>query len=284
MKSADRNLGADGLGSRGRLGFGVTAALDAATLQETARSVARLGYTSFWVNDDGRSADGLAALAHVHEATPKIALGIGVLPLDRWTPDEIVARVAALGLPVEGLYLGLGAGTGPDPIERVRRGVAAVRSELPTARIFIAALGARMCQLGGEIADGVLLNWMTPDGIRSARREIAVGEERSERRSTTQVWAYVRAAVGDRASDRVTLEAQRYQRLAPHYAQNFERQGVSAHEMGLGATPTPFRIRQFLEVLDGLVIRALPSEPRSAELSRIAAAAMRAYQVVLNRR
>ena len=84
------------------LGFGVVAGLAPHLLAEMAREVERLGYGSFWINDGGRpDADGLAGLAVVAAAVPTLDLGVGVLPLDRWTPAEIARHVIDLRLPLQ---------------------------------------------------------------------------------------------------------------------------------------------------------------------------------------
>ena len=44
-------------------------------------------------------------------------------------------------------------------------GVAHLRANMQT-RIVVAALGPKMCQLAGEVADGVLFNWLTPEHAR----------------------------------------------------------------------------------------------------------------------
>ena len=41
-------------------------------------------------------------------------------------------------------------------------------NEIPTAPVYIAALGPQMLRLAGEAADGALLNWATPDRIAFA--------------------------------------------------------------------------------------------------------------------
>ena len=84
---------------------------------------------------------------------------------------EILGEVAASGIPHERLVLGVGTGDGAS-LAAVRQGVAALREALPDVRLAIAALGPRMCQLGGEIADAVLLNWAFPERIEWSRERV----------------------------------------------------------------------------------------------------------------
>jgi len=41
----------------------------------------------------------------------------------------------------------------------------AIPAPSPAPRIYLAALGPRMCELAGEVADGVLLNWIPPSAV-----------------------------------------------------------------------------------------------------------------------
>lgn len=58
--------------------------------------------------------------------------------------------------------LGVGSGGGHDALTRVRSGVAELQRET-SAAVVVGALGPKMAQLAGEVADGVLLNWMTSE-------------------------------------------------------------------------------------------------------------------------
>ena len=102
--------------------------------------------------------DGLGALAHAAGDTRRIDLGIGVIPLNTRGPESIVEGVKRHALSLDRLLLGVGS-PNPEALKRVREGVAALRAQLAT-RLIVAALGPKMCRLAGEIADGVLLNWL----------------------------------------------------------------------------------------------------------------------------
>ena len=137
------------------------------------------GYTSFWVNYPG-SVDGLAALALAAAETTRIALGVGVIPLHTHGPDRIIADVRAHALPLDRLLLGVGS-PNPGSLARVRAGIAALRAALPS-RLYVAALGPRMCHLAGEVADGVLFNWLTPEHARTSAEWVRAGAAAARRR------------------------------------------------------------------------------------------------------
>src|SRR5215470_18866495 len=142
------------------LGFAVFAGTSPDVIRASAKEAERLGYTSFWVNHPGAT-DGLAALALAARETRRIEVGIGVIPLHTREARSIVEGVRAQALPLDRLLLGVGS-PNPDALKRVRAGVAELRSRLKT-RLVIAALGPQMCRLAGELGDGVLLNWVSPE-------------------------------------------------------------------------------------------------------------------------
>ena len=55
------------------------------------------------------------------------------------------------------------------------------RRDLPDAPVYMAALGPQMLRLAGEIADGALLNWATPERIAESRARIDEGSARAGR-------------------------------------------------------------------------------------------------------
>src|SRR5262249_55603171 len=168
-------------------------------VRTAAREAEALGYDSFWVNYPG-PIDGLATLAVAATDTRRIPLGVGVVPLHTHGPERILADVRAHDLPLDRLLLGVGS-PNPGSLGRVRAGIAALRALLP-ARLYVAALGPRMCHLAGEVADGVLLNWLTPEhAVRSA--EWVRAGALAARRPVPRLAAYVRVAVGAAAAKRL---------------------------------------------------------------------------------
>src|ERR1700730_15803182 len=55
----------------------------------------------------------------------------------------------------------------------------AIPAPSPAPRIYLAALGPRMCELAGEVADGVLLNWIPPSAVPESVRHVEAGAQRA---------------------------------------------------------------------------------------------------------
>jgi alkanesulfonate monooxygenase SsuD/methylene tetrahydromethanopterin reductase-like flavin-dependent oxidoreductase (luciferase family) len=234
-------------------------ALFAGTAPEIIRAAAReaegLGYSSFWVNHPGAT-DGLAALGLAAKETRRIDLGIGVIPLHTRGPESIIQGVRGSALPLERLLLGVGS-PNPGSLKRVREGVAALRAQLST-RLVVAALGPKMCHLAGEIADGVLFNWLTPEHARISAEWVRAAAT-AARRKPPRLYAYVRVALGGAAREKLDEEGGRYARI-PAYAAHFERMGVKPVETAIAAE-SPDAIQRALGrwrfVVDEIVLRAI---------------------------
>src|SRR5881628_2046083 len=201
-------------------GFAVAANVKAEVVAAAAREAEGAGYTSFWVNHPGPF-DGLGALATAARETRRLGLGIGVIPLHTRGPQSIVEGVRAHALPLDRLWLGVGS-PNPKSLDRVRDGVAALRKELRT-KLVVAALGPKMCRLAGEIADGVLFNWLTPEHAKASAALVREGAKAE--RPTPRLFAYVRLALGAASAGRLAEEAGRYAAI-PAYGANFARMGV----------------------------------------------------------
>jgi alkanesulfonate monooxygenase SsuD/methylene tetrahydromethanopterin reductase-like flavin-dependent oxidoreductase (luciferase family) len=239
-------------------GFALFAGTTADIIRATAREAEALGYTSFWVNHPGAT-DGLASLALAAGETSRIDLGIGVIPLHTRGPESIVQGVRATALPLDRLLLGVGS-PNPGSLARVRAGVAAIRAQLST-RLVVAALGPRMSHLAGEIADGVLFNWLTPEHARVAAGWVRAGAAAAGRQPPT-LCAYVRVALGAAAAERLAEEGARYAAI-PAYAAHFARMGVKPGDTAIAA-PTPAALAAALGrwqgVVDEVVLRAITGQ------------------------
>ena len=236
-------------------GFALFAGIAPEIIRASAREAEGLGYSSFWVNHPG-STDGLTALALVARETHRIELGIGVIPLHTRGPDSIVQGVRANALPLGRLLLGVGS-PNPGALRRVREGVAELRSELQV-RLIAAALGPKMCRLAGEVADGVLFNWLTPEHARLSAEWVRAGAAAAGRQPP-KLFAYVRVALGSAACDRLVEEGARYAAI-PAYAAHFARMGVKPVETAIAAQSPdaiPPAIGKWQGVVDEIVLRAI---------------------------
>jgi len=239
-------------------GFALFAGTTAENIRASAREAEQLGYSSFWVNHPG-STDGLAALAHAAGETKRIELGIGVIPLHTRGPEAIAEGVRATALPLDRLLLGVGS-PNPNSLGRVRDGVAALRSQFKT-RLIVAALGPKMCRLAGEIADGVLFNWLTPEHARVSAGWVRAGAAAAGRTPPT-LFAYVRLALGAKACEKLAEEGGRYAAI-PAYGAHFERMGVKPVGTCIAAQ-SPAEISTALGkwrgVVDEVVLRAITGD------------------------
>ena len=237
------------------LGFALFAATAPEVIRAAAREAETLGYSSFWVNHPGAT-DGLASLALAATETRRIELGIGVIPLHTRGPESIADGARAQALPLDRLLLGVGS-PNPGALARVRAGIADLRSRLQT-RLVIAALGPQMCRLAGEVGDGVLLNWVTPEYARRSADLVREGAA-AAKRPAPKIFAYVRLALGAASHDRLLTEGSRYASV-PAYGANFDRMGVKPETTAIAAhTPEDIAaaLAKWQGAVDEVVLRAI---------------------------
>ena len=238
-------------------GFAVFAGVSPEIIRASAREAEALGYRSFWVNHPG-PVDGLGSLAHAAAETRRLDLGVGVIPLHTRGPESIADGVRQHALAPERLLLGVGS-PNPEALKRVRDGVAALRATLST-RIIVAALGPKMCHLAGEVADGVLFNWLTPEYARRSADLVRAGAA-AAKRPMPRVYAYVRVALGP-ATERLAEEGGRYDAI-PAYHAHFVRMGVKPVDTAIAATSAD-GIKRALAAWDGavdeVVLRAITAK------------------------
>ena len=239
-------------------GFAVFAGVSPEIIRASAREAEALGYRSFWVNHPG-PVDGLGSLAHAAGESRRMDLGVGVVPLHTRGPDAIAAGVRQHGLAPERLLLGVGS-PNPEALRRVREGVAALRASLST-RIVVAALGPKMCHLAGEVADGVLFNWLTPEYARRSAALVRAGAD-AAKRPMPRLYAYVRVAMGPAAAERLADEGGRYDAI-PAYHAHFVRMGVKPVDTAIAATAAD-GIKRALAAWEGavdeVVLRAITAK------------------------
>jgi alkanesulfonate monooxygenase SsuD/methylene tetrahydromethanopterin reductase-like flavin-dependent oxidoreductase (luciferase family) len=215
-----------GLDSRLELSFG--------EMREAGREAARLGFESLWTPALGVP-DPFHVCAAWSADTPA-RTGISVIPAARmWHPLSLASQAATVGL-LSGGRFALGIGTGgygsrfwaaiglPDrPIAVMRDYLTVLRDLLagqtvtyegPALRLHhgsigwqpvaggvpvqLGALGDQMLRLAGELSDGALLNWATPDRIERSRGLVAQGAARAGRDpAEVPLTMYIRVCVDD---------------------------------------------------------------------------------------
>jgi alkanesulfonate monooxygenase SsuD/methylene tetrahydromethanopterin reductase-like flavin-dependent oxidoreductase (luciferase family) len=243
-------------------GLGVAAGLDPEVGAELARRCESLGYQSIWSNDHP-GASGLETASVFHESAPGLDVGVAVLALDRHDPDSIAAKADDEGLDPGRLWVGIGAGFTKRPLAVVTEGLEGLRTALPaSARIAVAAMGPKMCALAGAEADGVFLNWMTPERAAWARERVHEGASEAGRDVPPTIFGYVRVAVGDDAEERLLKEESFYRQLHQGYIRHFESLGAEPGTVGIAArdaAEVPKHLAAYEDATDHVVVRALAS-------------------------
>jgi len=235
--------------------IGLMGTTSAETLRVLAPRIERLGFASLWLNDVP-GGDSLAGLRTAASVTSTLGLATGVIPIDR----RPVADLDLDGLPVERTALGIGSGRVDRPLAAMRDAISALR-ERTEASIVLGALGPRMRRLAADEADGVLLNWLTPDAAAAAVRDLAADAAGRRVRGVL----YVRTIVDEAARPMLIDEAAKYDAV-PAYSANFDRLGFRAIEAtvddaaGLAAYAEP------TDALDEVVLRAITPGSTLAEL------------------
>lgn len=232
-----------------------------ADIQSLGRMAEESGYGEIWMTE-GSGRDSLTQLTAIATATSRIGLAPGILPMFSRTPLITAMSAAGLAAVSDGRFiLGLGVGNRPaaedghgvafsQPMDHlsdmvhilsglfrgeevshqgkaitVRRaslGDAAPKSKLP---IYIAALGPRMLQLAGAIADGVLLSWTAASYLEQAIQLVRGGATKAGRDpSEVAISGYLRVAVtDDLEAGRASLQRQIARYAGGTHYQNFFR-------------------------------------------------------------
>jgi len=217
----------------------------------SVESAESAGYDTLFLPEiSGREV--FSTLAGLSRATYKIKVATGVIPISSRKPDVMAMGAATVSeLSYGRMILGIGAGTpGPGSLVKLRRMVEFLRKALTgeavdlggdetfqlslppqPVPIWLSALGPKTMRLAGEIADGVLLNWCTPERVRQARSLVEEGAQAAGRDpQEITVAAYVRACVGQEPEHALpVLKTAAYQYASiPHYRVQFEQMGFRA--------------------------------------------------------
>jgi probable F420-dependent oxidoreductase len=239
--------------------FASVQALGPGTAIEVARRAEALGYGSFWTAEV-TGPEAFATLGAVSVAAPALDLGTGVLALQLRTPPLLAMAGATLQAlaPERRILLGIGisspvvagrwhgAGYGPKPLAQVREFVTllrlclsgekvdfagdfyqvrgfrlAVRLGERRPEIVIGALNEGMLRLAGEIADGVVLNYLPASHVPWSVEQVRRGGD-------ARIYAYVHVGVCERGDgiDAARRDLFGYA-VVDSYARNFERAGYT---------------------------------------------------------
>ena len=210
------------------------------------RTIEETGFEAVFLPEVG-ARDALATLAALAGETSRIRLATGVVPLPSRSPRILAAAAATVQERSAGrLILGVGTGpSSPGSLDRLRATVVAlrtalgggegsvdgdaIRSPLPLPKppeLWIAALGPRATRLAGEVADGVILNWCTPERVATATTQLAEGARAAGRDpSDVTIAVYVRAALTPGSLDGARAAAAEYGSY-PAYARQFVAMGL----------------------------------------------------------
>ena len=224
------------------------------------------GWGGFWVAETtGLSAASVAAAVAARLERGRV--GTAIVPMQTRDPLLLAMTAATVDqIAPGGFVLGLGTSTkliiedwhavpwGASPLALTRECVTLVRrflagervttetgrwryrrAQLATAPskvpIYLAALNDGMLELAGEVADGVILNFVTVADVEHARTRVAAGAERAGRNlDGFEFIIFFRATVTENYDD----VRQRYQRelltyvMAPVYQRMFAREGFAA--------------------------------------------------------
>ena len=273
-----------------RRGFSIDLAQGIAPADDLrlARLGAELGYESAWTPS---GVDALGAfdrcIAWYRES--KLATGISVVPAPDQPPAFYAEHARRAWEETNGTFvLGVGSGLMPHAALGMRKYLEELRRLLPTGLpLYAAALGPAMLRLAGEIADGVALNWCTPELVKWSREQVEQAA-RGVGRPVPRIIEYIRTSVdsdGDLARRTLATAALGYALGPPPYRRHFERMGFGdllnrlerdgSRDPGAefiaaaGAAGRPGDVRPQLERLaqglDLAIVRVLVTRPGDAE-------------------
>ncbi|MFN2542993.1 MAG: LLM class flavin-dependent oxidoreductase [Actinomycetota bacterium] len=242
---------------RGRLGVAIREPLQWHDLVQVARTVEQTRYEALFVPEiAGREA--FSTLAALAPLTETLRLGSGVVPITSRVPFTTAMAAATVQEISDGRFvLGLGAGF-ERRLQAMRDYVREVRAAQlsfdpgPPPPIWLAALGDGMLRLSGEIADGVLLNWCTPERVAAARR-LVDETARDAGRELITVAVYVRACIEPdqgRALAALRPQAAQYASI-PHYRHQLEAMGLGAAAEAAASGADPDDLVRALCILGG---------------------------------
>ncbi|MEY2452025.1 MAG: hypothetical protein QOD92_1599 [Acidimicrobiaceae bacterium] len=237
--------------------FASLMSLGAAAAPQIAARAQELGYTSFWTAET-TGPEAFSLLAAAGAAAPGIGLGTGVVALQLRTPMVVAMAGATLQAlhPDADIFLGVGISSpvvvgkwhgapyGDRPVAQTREFVTLVKECLSgesvtfkgdfyecsrfrlgvrlgekRPKVIVGALNPAMLRMAGEVADGVLLNYVPASHVPWSVKRVREGGDAT-------IYAYVHVGVCDREDgiDAARRDLWSYA-VVDSYARNFERAG-----------------------------------------------------------
>lgn len=207
--------------------FGSLAVLGPRAILDIARLADDLGYRSIWTVE-ATGTDAFSLLGGVSAVAPGLDLATGIVPIQLRTPALAAMSAASLqamspeatvwlgvGVSAPGILRQHGAPAADRPIAMMREYVTLLRECLSgesvtfegdfwqvrrfqlgvrlgdrRPKIVMAALNPQMLKLAGEVADGVLLNYLPASHVAASVARVRAGGD-------AKIFAYVHAAVGE---------------------------------------------------------------------------------------
>jgi len=213
------------------------AALPAAEFVAVARETEARGYHMAWTGE-ASGYDAISLMTTIAGHTERLHVGSAVLPVQTRTPVVLGQTAATLNHLAPGrVVLGIGLSsrvivgdwhglTFAPAIQQIREAVQVIRmvasgervtfegkfyrvknfrlTAPPPARpvrVVLAALGPEMLELAGEIADGVVLNWIPPETVPVSIQHLEGGARKAGRTlADFEIASFIRTCVTDDAA------------------------------------------------------------------------------------
>ena len=212
------------------------AAQPAADLVAIAREAETRGYHAAWVGETS-GYDAVTLMTLIALSTERLQVGSAVVPVQTRTPVVLGLTAASLNhCSNDRVLLGLGLSSRiivgdwhglpfSNSLQQIREAVEIVRrvasgervtfegafyrvknfrmTAPPPARpvrVVLGALGPEMLELAGEIADGVVLNWIPPEAVPASVERLQAGARKAGRTlQGFEIASFVRTCVTDDA-------------------------------------------------------------------------------------
>jgi alkanesulfonate monooxygenase SsuD/methylene tetrahydromethanopterin reductase-like flavin-dependent oxidoreductase (luciferase family) len=212
-----------------------------------------------------------ATLAQLSSGRFVLGIGAGGYGPEFWDsvglPDKPIAvmreYVTATRALLAGQMVTAGPVLGRDGAPGWPRSAALGIEDLPSAPVYLAALGPQMLRLAGETADGALLNWATPERIAASRERLDGGSARAGRApGSVPMTMYIRVCIDeDEAAARRAFGTQvlGYALGRPGVSNSFGYRGLVAG-MGFDAALTELEERRDRGASMDSLVDAAPDE------------------------